>query len=66
VEEEQSVSRWNMLCNELDLLVDEVEEENPDNIAYVYSGYAPLSGRFEIFCIFVFFVGFYEFFWYFC
>ena len=27
------------------LIVDEVNEQNPDDIAYVYSGYAPLSVR---------------------
>jgi hypothetical protein len=29
----------------LRLIVDEVDEQKPDDIAYVYSGYAPLSIR---------------------
>lgn len=37
--------RWSVLSRELQLIVEEVEEENPDDIAYVYSGYAPLSCR---------------------
>lgn len=37
--------RWPILCEELNLIVEDVEEENPTDIAYVYSGYAPLSCR---------------------
>ncbi|KAG0633993.1 Sec1-like protein [Tuber brumale] len=33
------------LRKSLKLIVDEVNEQNPDDIAYVYSGYAPLSVR---------------------
>ena len=33
------------LRKSLKLIVDEVNEQNPDDIAYVYSGYAPLSIR---------------------
>ena len=29
----------------LRLIVDEVDEQNPQDVAYVYSGYAPLSVR---------------------
>ena len=41
------VSRTNYtyLRKVLRLIVDEVNEQNPDDIAYVYSGYAPLSVR---------------------
>lgn len=38
--------RWNVLCEELRLIVEDVEENNPSDIAYVYSGYAPLSCRY--------------------
>eukprot|EP01132_Coremiostelium_polycephalum_P003640 gene3640-4532_t len=30
---------------ELDLIVDDINEQNPQDIAYVYSGYAPISVR---------------------
>ena len=38
-------TNYNYLRKALRLIVDEVNEQNPDDIAYVYSGYAPLSVR---------------------
>ncbi|PGH01956.1 hypothetical protein AJ80_08938 [Polytolypa hystricis UAMH7299] len=38
-------TNYNYLRKSLRLIVDEVNEQNPDDIAYVYSGYAPLSIR---------------------
>ncbi|KAK2813186.1 hypothetical protein FQN50_000864 [Emmonsiellopsis sp. PD_5] len=38
-------SNYGYLRKSLRLIVDEVNEQNPDDIAYVYSGYAPLSVR---------------------
>jgi len=38
-------SAFPALRKSLRLIVDEVNEQNPDDIAYVYSGYAPLSIR---------------------
>ena len=38
-------TNYNHLRKALRLIVDEVNEQNPDDIAYVYSGYAPLSIR---------------------
>nr|KMM70133.1 vacuolar protein sorting-associated protein 33A [Coccidioides posadasii RMSCC 3488] len=38
-------TNYNYLRKALRLIVDEVDEQNPDDIAYVYSGYAPLSIR---------------------
>eukprot|EP01134_Creolimax_fragrantissima_P005244 CFRG5244T1 len=37
--------RYSNVRNLLKLVVDEVDEVNPEDIAYVYSGYAPLSVR---------------------
>jgi len=38
-------TNYSFLCNKLKLNVDEVNEQNPDDIAYVFSGYAPISIR---------------------
>ncbi|EDN08117.1 vacuolar sorting-associated protein [Histoplasma capsulatum] len=38
-------SNYNHLRKSLRLIVDEVNEQDPDDVAYVYSGYAPLSVR---------------------
>lgn len=38
-------TNYNYLRKALRLIVDEVNEQDPDDIAYVYSGYAPLSVR---------------------
>ena len=38
-------SSYSSLRKILRLIVDEVDEQKPDDIAYVYSGYAPLSIR---------------------
>jgi vacuolar protein sorting-associated protein 33A len=38
-------SNYSSLRKSLRLIVDEVDEQKPDDIAYVYSGYAPLSIR---------------------
>ena len=40
-----STTNYNYLRKALRLIVDEVNEHDPDDIAYVYSGYAPLSVR---------------------
>ena len=40
-----SASKFNYVRKQLQLIVDEVEEHNPQDISYVYSGYAPLSVR---------------------
>lgn len=40
-----SRTNYTVLRKQLRLIVDEVSEQNPDDIAYVYSGYAPLSVR---------------------
>jgi len=40
-----SRSMFSNLRKTLRLIVDEVDEQKPDDIAYVYSGYAPLSIR---------------------
>ena len=42
---EGSKTNYNYLRKVLRLVVDEVNEQNPNDIAYVYSGYAPLSVR---------------------
>ena len=42
---EGSKTNYNNLRKLLKLIVNEVNEQNPDDIAYVYSGYAPLSVR---------------------
>ena len=41
----QSATDWNAVRKSLQLWVDEVKEVDPDDIAYVFSGYAPLSVR---------------------
>lgn len=38
-------SNYSSLRKALKLIVDDVDEQKPDDIAYVYSGYAPLSVR---------------------
>ncbi|DAA79647.1 TPA_exp: Uncharacterized protein A8136_0420 [Trichophyton benhamiae CBS 112371] len=38
-------TNYNSLRKSLRLIVDEVDEQNPNDISYVYSGYAPLSVR---------------------
>ncbi|EFR03156.1 vacuolar protein sorting-associated protein 33A [Nannizzia gypsea CBS 118893] len=38
-------TNYNTLRKSLRLIVDEVDEQNPNDISYVYSGYAPLSVR---------------------
>lgn len=38
-------TNYNSLRKSLRLIVDEVDEQDPEDIAYVYSGYAPLSIR---------------------
>jgi len=40
-----SKSAYSSLRKSLRLIVDEVNEQDPDDVAYVYSGYAPLSVR---------------------
>ena len=40
-----SKTNYNYLRKVLRLIVDEVNEQDPEDIAYVYSGYAPLSVR---------------------
>ena len=42
---ENSSTNYNYLRRVLRLIVDEVDEQNPNDISYVYSGYAPLSIR---------------------
>ncbi|KAK5124209.1 hypothetical protein LTR85_001912 [Meristemomyces frigidus] len=41
----QTATDWNGARRSLQLWVDEVQEVDPDDIAYVFSGYAPLSVR---------------------
>lgn len=36
---------WEYLSHNLRLIIEELNEHNPDDIAYVYSGYAPISCR---------------------
>lgn len=42
---ESKITNYNALRKSLRLIVDEVNEQDPNDIAYVYSGYAPLSIR---------------------
>jgi hypothetical protein len=42
----QTQKFFNTISQKMNLLVDNVNEENPNDIAYVFSGYAPLSVRF--------------------
>ncbi|KAK4550312.1 hypothetical protein LTR36_003279 [Oleoguttula mirabilis] len=41
----QTATDWNAVRRSLQLWVDDVQEVDPDDIAYVFSGYAPLSVR---------------------
>lgn len=41
----QNATDWNAVRKGLQLWVDEVQEADPNDIAYVFSGYAPLSAR---------------------
>lgn len=41
----QTTTDWNVVRRTLQLWIDEVEEADPNDIAYVFSGYAPLSVR---------------------
>lgn len=41
----QTATDWNAVRKTLHLWVDDVQETEPDDIAYVFSGYAPLSVR---------------------
>jgi vacuolar protein sorting-associated protein 33A len=41
----QTATDWNAVRRSLQLWVDEVREADPEDIAYVFSGYAPLSLR---------------------
>lgn len=41
----QTATDWNAARRSLNLWVDEVQEADPEDIAYVFSGYAPLSVR---------------------
>ncbi|KAF4538470.1 Vacuolar protein sorting-associated protein 33a [Lasiodiplodia theobromae] len=40
-----AVTNYNSVRRSLSLIVDEVNESEPDDVAYVFSGYAPLSVR---------------------
>jgi vacuolar protein sorting-associated protein 33A len=40
-----SASKFSYVRKQLQLIVDEVDEHDPQDISYVYSGYAPLSVR---------------------
>ena len=42
---EGTKTNYNYLRKVLRLVVDEIDEQNPNDIAYVYSGYAPLTVR---------------------
>ncbi|KAI4229962.1 MAG: hypothetical protein L6R36_000471 [Xanthoria steineri] len=42
---ESNITNYNALRKSLRLIVDEVNEQDPNDIAYVYSGYAPVSVR---------------------
>ena len=41
----QTATDWNAVRKGLQLWMDEVQEADPNDIAYVFSGYAPLSAR---------------------
>ncbi|GBB83477.1 hypothetical protein RclHR1_01020018 [Rhizophagus clarus] len=45
VKQGSASSKFNYVRKHLQLIVDEVDEQNPQDISYVYSGYAPLSVR---------------------
>lgn len=36
---------WEFLCANMNLIIEDINEHNPDDIAYVYSGFAPISCR---------------------
>ena len=42
----QQQKTFNTIGQKLNLFVENINEENPNDIAYVFSGYAPLSVRF--------------------
>jgi hypothetical protein len=42
---QQGKSSWEKLRKQLHLIVDDCDESRPNDIAYTYSGYAPLSVR---------------------
>ena len=42
----QGAKTFNTISQKLNLLVENVNEDDPKDIAYVFSGYAPLSVRF--------------------
>lgn len=46
---------WEYLSQSLKLIIEELNEQNPDDIAYVYSGYAPISCRYVYLVYFFFF-----------
>lgn len=41
----QAATDWNTVCKSLKLWTDEVNESEPEDISFVFSGYAPLSVR---------------------
>jgi hypothetical protein len=41
----QTATDWNTVRKSLQLWIDEVQEADPNDVAYVFSGYAPLSVR---------------------
>lgn len=43
---------WEYLSHNLRLIIEELNEHNPDDIAYVYSGYAPISCRYVLISFF--------------
>ncbi|CAB4421246.1 unnamed protein product [Rhizophagus irregularis] len=45
VKQGSASSKFNYVRKHLQLIVDEVDEQSPQDISYVYSGYAPLSVR---------------------
>jgi len=45
VKQGSTSNKFNYVRKHLQLIVDEVDEQNPQDISYVYSGYAPLSVR---------------------
>ena len=45
VKQGSASNKFNYVRKHLQLIVDEVDEQNPQDISYVYSGYAPLSVR---------------------
>ncbi len=45
----QGQKTFNTVSQKMSLIVENVNEENPNDISYVFSGYAPLSVRFTQF-----------------